>query len=130
MIQGVLAKYTDLEVIVTYTIDKGCEGIAVDFRAYEIAATSMEGRDEMYVLRGASSPEGLTFNFTKAQPLIEGTVKWDGCSHYNFGNEGYIHLCGKDYILNISELIKRIYFKCGELMNRDKEKAFIKYEKS
>lgn len=27
---------------------------------------------------------------------LKGSVKWDGCSHFWFGNEGYMHLCGKN----------------------------------
>jgi hypothetical protein len=29
---------------------------------------------------------------------LKGTIKWDGCSHINFGdNKGYIHICGQHF---------------------------------
>lgn len=33
--------------------------------------------------------------FERGERFVEGTVKWDGCSHLNFGDKnGYLHLCG------------------------------------
>lgn len=25
---------------------------------------------------------------------LRATIKWDGCSHVNFGTDGYVHICG------------------------------------
>ena len=36
-------------------------------------------------------------DFEKGGRFIDGTIKWDGCAHLNFGDEdGYIHVCGED----------------------------------
>lgn len=36
-------------------------------------------------------------------------IKWDGCSHINFGNDGYLHICGwefyKSHMLLMSSLM-------------------------
>jgi hypothetical protein len=47
---------------------------------------------------------------------LEGTVKWDGCSHVWFGEkdekgnqDGYLHLCGKYYWDLHSELMTKVY---------------------
>jgi hypothetical protein len=86
----------------------------VNFKAYEIVGWGYSGE---YLFQDAdchfaNSPD-------KAQTLITGAVKWDGCSHYYFGeaeNSGYIHLCGAENILHIGEAILRIYNRSGELM--------------
>lgn len=34
-------------------------------------------------------------DFARGERFVAGTVKWDGCSHLNFGDsDGYLHLCG------------------------------------
>lgn len=40
---------------------------------------------------------------------IKGTIKWDGCSHLNFGDEGYLHLCGKSYFVKHCKVITALY---------------------
>lgn len=62
-----------------------------DFEVYEVTARSMDNipRDiELY---------------------LEGTIKWDGCSHITFGDEGYIHMCGKRYFDLHSKLMPILY---------------------
>lgn len=60
-------------------------------------------------------------------------VKWDGCSHYSVGEkvehandedymydgrDGYLHLCGAQDFKNHVELLKTLYNKAYEYMNR------------
>ena len=47
---------------------------------------------------------------------LEGTIKWDGCSHVWFGEkdendnrDGYLHLCGKTYWKRHAELMLKVY---------------------
>lgn len=60
-------------------------------------------------------------NFSK-ELYCEITVKWDGCSHFYFGEkdeDGYLHICGVHaYIKHIS-LMRWIYDKALELMNQE-----------
>jgi hypothetical protein len=38
-------------------------------------------------------------DFDKADRFIDGTIKWDGCAHVEFGDErGYLHLCDMEGI--------------------------------
>jgi hypothetical protein len=42
--------------------------------------------------RGAILPQP---DWEKADRILEGSIKWDGCWNVNFGDEaGYLHLCG------------------------------------
>lgn len=34
-------------------------------------------------------------SISKTEPYLRGTVKWDGCMHLWFGDNGYMHFCGK-----------------------------------
>lgn len=49
---------------------------------------------------------------------LSGMVKWDGCSHINFGDgDGYMHLCGLGDYENLAELLKFCLQRCTELVN-------------
>ena len=94
-----------------------------DFKAYEIIGHEQGDNNKfdvpMYEMKGAKSSDETTKNIEEAQTLISGVVKWDGCSHYTFGDkDGYIHLCGNQSIKNIIQAIKKIYNRSGELMER------------
>lgn len=51
-----------------------------------------------------------------AQPYITGMIKWDGCSHFYLGNEGYIHLCGLENIEKLQKVLQK-------LINRAEQKG-------
>ena len=64
------------------------------------------------------------------EQYLKGTIKWDGCSHWWFGEEedgksdGYLHLCGYEHIKRHCELVDTIFKYCAENMkNFDKEVA-------
>lgn len=49
-----------------------------------------------------------TADISKAEPLIKGYLKWDGCSDVEF--QSYIHGCdGRDTYVNIGKLFCHIY---------------------
>jgi hypothetical protein len=62
-------------------------------------------------------------NFEK-ELYLKAYIKWDSCSHFWFGdndkdNPGYIHICGvNSYVKHIS-LMRWLYKKAFELMDRD-----------
>lgn len=38
------------------------------------------------------------------------TIKWDGCSHVNFGDkDGYMHLCGKLHWIEYTTMLITLY---------------------
>lgn len=57
-----------------------------------------------------------------SEPYLGALMKWDSCMHVYFaeiGDDGYLHLCGiKSWTKHIA-LMKRIYFKAFELMERE-----------
>jgi len=52
------------------------------------------------------------------EEFIRGTIKWDGCSHINFGDEnGYLHLCGLNYFKDVSKVLKAVWKKASETID-------------
>lgn len=102
----------DFGVTVRYEVD----GASVKFFAAEVTGVQEDGT-KFYWRKGADSSMGDTSDFNDAERYIDGMVKWDGCSHYNFGDEnGYLHLCGAADIEKLGNVVETIYERCGELM--------------
>lgn len=40
---------------------------------------------------------------------LKALIKWDACSHFYFGDQGYIHICGKHDFENHIQLMKMLY---------------------
>lgn len=50
-----------------------------------------------------------SYDINEADLVLKGCIKWDGCSHINFGDEsGYIHLCGKAHWINFIEMLPKV----------------------
>jgi hypothetical protein len=47
---------------------------------------------------------------------LSATIKWDGCSHVNFGEEGYLHLCGAESWQRHCRLMEWLYKSAIELL--------------
>jgi len=74
-------------------------------------------KEHLYMTYDTLNNGSFTNNFEKGDKYISGSVKWDGCSHYYFGDEnGYIHLCGKEPVKQIVDVISYIHSRCGSLM--------------
>lgn len=108
----------DYGVTVLYTMDS--ESTAhCDFVAVEVAARGVPDNAPLYERKGATSSGDHVTDPHDAEPLVNGTVKWDGCSHVFFGeadNSGYIHLCGREAWDTLVDVLPRIYERCGQLM--------------
>ena len=53
------------------------------------------------------------------EKYIEGSIKWDSCSHFWFGDEDkYLHLCGVEDFQKHVQLMEFLYKKAFELMGR------------
>lgn len=49
--------------------------------------------------------------------LFEGTVKWDGCSNWNFIHDHYpLHFCGLEDVNRFNLLLQKIYKVAEELI--------------
>ena len=64
-----------------------------------------------------------TDNFEKAETFLEGTVKWDGCSNFEFSAQknAMLHCCSKDDVVAIGTLLGRIYDCAARLIPEHKE---------
>jgi len=81
-----------------------------------------------YFPDSASEP---TWEFEQAERYFDGTVKWDGCSHFNFGegeeNPGYMHLCGAAAFRQLGEALRECFWIAANEMPRfDPECAGLK----
>lgn len=57
---------------------------------------------------------------SSTEHYIKGYVKWDGCSHFWFGDkDGYLHLCGKSSWDMHVRVIQTIWRFCGEHIKFD-----------
>lgn len=50
-----------------------------------------------------------TTDFDRGDVLVKGTIKWDGCSHNNFGDKGYLHGCSRHDLTRFSTLFNRLF---------------------
>jgi hypothetical protein len=115
--------YKDLDFALVYEPTE----FYVNFKCYE--PVYWQDEKPYYEKVGSKNPaEDATTDLSQAQTYIEGSVKWDGCSHFTFGEDGYIHLCGKFFIEKHAAICKKIFYRCGELMNRTDEKEFSQPE--
>lgn len=49
------------------------------------------------------------------EKYISGSMKWDGCSHFYFGDkDGYIHLCGKNCFDKHINIMSAIWDICSK----------------
>jgi hypothetical protein len=102
----------DYGITVRYRV----HGATVEFFAAEVLYLAENRR--WYERKGDFSPmHDPTKELDEAQRLVEGMIKWDGCAHYNFGDEnGYLHLCGSGNADVLANTITEIHRRCGELM--------------
>ena len=51
-----------------------------------------------------------SYDINDDELVLKGLIKWDGCSHVNFGdNSGYMHLCGKSHWIQFTEMLPKVY---------------------
>lgn len=54
-----------------------------------------------------------------AEPIISGSIKWDGCSNWDFSKQ--YHFCSKTDAKNFGDLLPKLYEWASELMPENKE---------
>ncbi len=94
----------------THNEDNPC---TVDCLVYEIVATSSDGT--RYYDLGCDD----THVMEDAQLYLTAYMKWDSCEHFNFGDKGYLHLCGGGPLKKHCALLKHMYHKSFELMGKE-----------
>lgn len=76
------------------------------FRSTEILWESEDGR--AYQDNAAPTSPTPTLDWDKALPFVDGWVRFDGCYHFDFGDGGYIHLCGNDGFDRMTAVLNRV----------------------
>jgi hypothetical protein len=70
-----------------------CDGYGIEYRTRQ--CTRQDDGSFMGCYFDEGGRQEWTDDFDKMERFIDGWIKWDGCSHINFGDEnGYLHLCG------------------------------------
>lgn len=58
----------------------------------------------------------------EGESLFEGSIKWDGCSNWDFPNGHYpLHFCSKIEALNFYGLFSELYNLAAEMMPKHKD---------
>ena len=107
-----------LETVRMVTDDDGLFGFVavvqrseahVDVKVYEVSG---EGDDGYSFL----TPDGHeTVDLDKAELYLECMIKWDGGSHFTFGDRGYLDFCGLFFYKKHCRLIQELYEYTADL---------------
>jgi len=58
------------------------------------------------------------------EEYLSAYIKWDGCSHIHFKEEGYLHLCGKSYFESHIQVMNKVWELCTtKIKHFDKDLA-------
>lgn len=87
---------------------KGKEFISHVYEIEDLSETHMNVK--VYEINSWSA-DGLHIpSYDDKELVIDACIKWDGCSHFNFGDEtGYLHVCGKDDYENLKKVIDALW---------------------
>lgn len=99
---------------------EGEDPYSVNFSCFEITGHDQDSKGgftvPIYSQKVDRSME-ITKNVEEAENYVNGMVKWDGCSHYYFGDsEGYLHLCGTESMESLKEIVDDIFWECAGIM--------------
>lgn len=93
---------------VRWTIKGDCWA---DVEVYEVDSCD----DDHAYFHQADVAEEQTTDISKAEKYCHGYIKWDGCSHID---QDDTHLCGAFHFKKRMALLRYLYIRAGELMNR------------
>lgn len=91
---------------------------SVEFFAAEILGRTEDGNAIYWGKDANSFPSDKdAYKVDDAERYVAGFVKWDGCSHVDFGDEnGQLHMCGRGDFNKLAAILAEIYERCGTLM--------------
>lgn len=79
----------------------------IDFEVKKIIA---EDDDLYFTIKDAICNMDTTSKFEDGEMFLSGTIKWDGCSNWNFNDKKVmIHFCGRKDATSIGRLIDHLY---------------------
>lgn len=105
--------YEELELHVVVKVKK-TNNFVVD---YEVRALTLydDGNGPAFKFIDNESLDP-TRDFDRAEIIVKGSIKWDGCSHNDFGEKGYIHGCSRRDLTRLSTLFERLFDIATELL--------------
>lgn len=56
-----------------------------------------------------------TSNLDEAKPILTGSIKWDGCSNFQFPDDCY-HWCGRKDAADFGKMIDRLYERAASMI--------------
>lgn len=97
--------------------------VSVDVRVYEVSGRArvdgVLGPPLMMKKGGVRFPDDSTENPDEAEVFVAATIKWDGCVHWDFGEEGYIHTCsGPSAADDMAEVMRAMFEAARPLLKR------------
>jgi len=76
-----------------------------EFRIYEVAGEEPDGT-LLYNRKGYSSLPDPVKTLAEAEVFAFGSIKWDGCSNWQFDDGGsMLHFCSRDQLLNVGKIL-------------------------
>ena len=71
-----------------------------------------------FQLRGKSGIDEITTELNEASRVLEGSIKWDGCSNLDFypDEEPMYHFCGKGDLTRYTDMLAKVYDLAREAM--------------
>lgn len=82
-----------------------------------------EGEPLKFEFRDPTMNGGITASsdVEKGEIYLEGSIKFDGCSHNNFVDGGYVHSCSRSEMTRLGRLFETLYDMALELMPDNRE---------
>lgn len=113
----------DLELHVRVRMQNDC---VMDYEVREFTPYNEGvGDSHKFEMTAENGAIEYTADIEKSDKLIEGAIKWDGCSHNNFApdesNRGYIHGCSRQDLMRLGELYRRLFDIAMERMPNNGE---------
>lgn len=94
--------YEDIGYSVVYVVDEYHIGVEVS----EICAPEMVSQGRMF----RDEDDQFIYDLDKAERVIKGSIKWDGCSNWNMmPDDTLLHFCGKEGAIGLGTLLGRLY---------------------
>ena len=96
--------------------------ITIAYEVRDLVGYRVEDNDKetpLYPTIGATSSDDQTTDIDKAERLIHGFIKWDGCSHNYFST--YQHECDRKGLVRLGGIFARLFDLAIELMPHARE---------
>lgn len=95
----------------------------IEFVVAKVIGHAVDGAEELPLY--STEACGTTGQFDEAEKSLSGSIKWDGCSNWDFHTEACAaHFCGRKDAVGIGRLMGHLYdLAAGNLLLWDAELA-------